>query len=113
MNEDKNEDNQEDLSDFEDYLAEFDSLIKFDLETCPLCCDNSSDNLPIQNTLFVFYKCLTEESELLSITNELKLKYIPFRIDKRLNTESINQTSYFYEIMVPERCLTKLQKMNR
>lgn len=113
MNEEKNEDNREDLSDFEDYLAEFDSIIKFDLETCPLCCVENSDNLPIQNSLFVFYKCLTDESELLSITKEFKLEHIPFRIDKRPNAESISQTSYFYDIMVPKKCLTKLQKMNR
>ena len=113
MNERKNEDNQEDLSDFEDYLAQFDSIIKFDLETCPLCCVENSDNLPIQNSLFVFYKCLTEESELISVTNELKLKHIPFRVDKRNNNESNNQTSYIYDIMVPNRCLIELQKLKR
>lgn len=113
MNEDKNGDNQEDLSDFEDYFAEIDSIIKFDYETCPLCCVKNPDDPSIQSSHFVIYKCLTEESELLSVTNMLKLKYIPYRIDKRLNANSINQTSYLYDIMIPQRCLIELQKLNK
>jgi hypothetical protein len=36
-----------DLKEFEDYLAEFNSIPQFDAETCPICGISLSDNLSV------------------------------------------------------------------
>lgn len=36
-----------DLKEFEDYLAEFNSVPQFDAETCPICGISFSDNLSV------------------------------------------------------------------
>ena len=36
-----------DLKEFEDYLAEFNSVLQFDAETCPICGISLSDNLSV------------------------------------------------------------------
>lgn len=36
-----------DLKEFEDYLAEFNSVPQFDAETCPICGISLSDNLSV------------------------------------------------------------------
>ena len=53
MNEGKKESNQEDLSEFSDYLAEFDLLVKFDSETCPVCGIDIPENVPLPNSSYI------------------------------------------------------------
>jgi len=108
MNDNDVESNQEDLSEFEDYLSRFDLLIKYDSETCSCCCVENSDSLPIQNSPFVLYKSITDDLELSLLTHKLKIKCIPFKIEKRLNNESSDQKSYFNDVMIPIKCLPEL-----
>lgn len=110
MNEGKQESNQEDLSEFNDYLTEFDSILKFDSETCPVCGVNISNSLSIQKPPLVLYKSLTNESDLLSIKQQLDLKCIEFKVEKRLNSESLEEIKYYYDVFVPIIYLTELQK---
>ncbi|HEX9251961.1 MAG TPA: hypothetical protein VF870_06940 [Ignavibacteriaceae bacterium] len=101
---------RDDLSEFADYLAEFDSLTNFDNETCPVCGVNISDSLSIENSPFVQYKCLDEENEILVLTKELDLKCIPYKIEKRLNTEVNDKINYLFDILVPFKFLSRLEK---
>jgi DNA repair exonuclease SbcCD ATPase subunit len=110
MSEGKQKSNQEDLSEFNDYLTEFDLILKFDSETCPVCGVNISNSLSIQKSPQVLYKSLTTESDLLSIKQELDLKCIEFKVEKRLNSESLEEIKYYYDVLVPIKYLTELQK---
>jgi hypothetical protein len=108
MNEGQEESNQEDFS---DYLAEFDSIINFDSETCPICGVDISNSISIQQSPLVLYKSLNNETELFSLKQKLESKSITFKIEKRLNTEYLDKINYIYDIMVPIKHLTELQKI--
>jgi hypothetical protein len=101
--------NQDDLSGFKDYLAEFDSVIGFDAETCAVCGVNISHSLSIQNSPFVLYKCLEEDAEIFIVTKELELKCIPYKIEKRLNTEMTDKIIYLFDILVPIKFINELK----
>ncbi|HMN25469.1 MAG: hypothetical protein IT276_12210 [Ignavibacteriaceae bacterium] len=106
----KNSDN-EDLSAFADYLAEFDSIVSFDNETCGVCGVSISDTLSVQKSPFVQFKSLKEESEILVIAKELQLKGIPFKIEKQLDSSILNEINYYYNILIPFMCLNELEKI--
>jgi hypothetical protein len=108
MIEGKNNSESADLSEFADYLAEFDSLTSFDNETCPVCGVNISDSLSVENSPFVQYKCLEEEDKIFVLTKELELKCIPYKIEKRLNTEVKDKINYLFDILVPFKFLSRL-----
>lgn len=110
MNEGKKESNQEDLSEFSDYLAEFDLLVKFDSETCPVCGIDIPENVPIPNSSFVLYKSIKQEPDLLPIINELKQKEIPFKVVRRLDAEVLDEVSYLLDILIPLTSLSVLDK---
>jgi hypothetical protein len=105
--------NQDDLAGFEDYLAEFDSIMNFDSESCPVCGIKVSDNLSIEQLRFILYKIFSNESEVYDCTRELENKCIPFKVLKRLDSEVNEQIKYCYEIMIPLNCLQLLQAKNR
>lgn len=109
INNDKIED---DLSDFEDYLSEFDSILNFDSESCPVCGIKVSDNLSIEQLRFVQYKILSKESEVYDCTRELENKKIPFKVTKSLDAKVIEQISYCFEVLIPLKCLQLLQNNN-
>lgn len=100
----------DDLSEFADYLAEFDSLTNFDNETCPVCGVNVSYSLSIENSPFVQYKCLDEEDKIFIVTKELEQKCIPYKIEKRLNSEVKDKINYLFDILVPFNFLSRLEK---
>ena len=110
MIEGKNNSENDDLSEFADYLAEFDSLLGFDAETCPVCGVNISDSLSIENSPFVQYKCLDDEYKIFTVTKELEFKCIPFKIEKRLCTEVNDKIVYLYDVLIPLKFLTDLKK---
>jgi hypothetical protein len=111
MIEGKNNSENEDLSEFADYLAEFDSVIGFDSETCIVCGVNISDSLTINNSPFVQYKCVDDENQIIVVTEELESKCIPYKIEKRLNTEMPDEIGYLFKILVPVKFLTDLNKI--
>ncbi|MBE0538480.1 MAG: hypothetical protein IH620_02110 [Ignavibacterium sp.] len=83
----KNIDN-DDLSEFADYLAEFDSIIGFDSEICAACGIKLSDDLSVrQNESFVEYKQLTNETEVLKLIYNLSSKNIPYKIENQPDTK--------------------------
>lgn len=101
----------EDLSEFSDYLAEFDSLIGFDAETCPVCGIELSSTLSIRQSQFFKYKCFDKEFELALLTKLLDSKGIPYKIEKRLNTELMSEIGYVFEVLVPLKYLTDLENI--
>lgn len=103
---------EDDLSGFEDYLSEFDSILNFDSESCPVCGIKVSDNLSIEQLRFVEYKILFKESEVFDCTRELENKNIPFKVTKRLDSEVIEQISYCFEVLIPLKCLQLLKNLN-
>lgn len=106
----KNSDS-EDLSAFADYLAEFDTIVSFDNETCTVCGVSISDTLSIQKSPFVRFKSFKEESEIFVVKKELQLKGIPFKIEKQLDSTILNEINYKYNILIPFMCLNELQKV--
>jgi hypothetical protein len=108
MTEGKNNSENDDLSEFADYLAEFNSLLNFDDETCPVCGVNISDSLSIEKSTFVLYKCLDDEVKIFAVTKELELKCIPFKVEKRLCTEVNDKIVYLYDVLIPLKCLPNL-----
>jgi len=102
----------DDLSEFADYLAEFDSIISFDAETCPVCGVNISGTLSLENSPFVHFKSLEHEDEIFVVTNELELKCIPFKVEKRLNTKLSDKIVYLYDVLIPLKCLPYLEKID-
>ena len=112
MTEGKNNSEKDDLSEFADYLAEFESTIGFDAETCPVCGVKISDSLSTENSPFVHYKCLEKEDEIFVMTKELDLKCIPFKVEKRLNPELSDKIVYLYDVLIPLKCLPYLEKID-
>lgn len=105
---DKTYSENDNLSEFADYLAEFDSTVSFDNETCPVCGVNISDSLSIEKSPYVEYKSINDESKLLLVTRELESKHIPFRIEKKLNIKITEQIDYVFVVFVPFKYLVEL-----
>jgi hypothetical protein len=101
----------EDLSEFADYLAEFDSIFVFDNEICPVCGVKVSDSLSLDKSPFVKYKSVWEEDKIKDVINELDLRCIPYKIEKRLDTEKNDSIVYLYDIFIPMNCISYLNKI--
>jgi hypothetical protein len=110
MIEGKKESDHEDLSEFSDYLSEFDNVINYDSETCPICGVNLSDSLAIQKSPYVVYKSFKKESELVPLTEKLQSMNIPFKVEKKLNSEVISSIEYLIDVLIPLRILNELEK---
>ena len=106
-----NKNSDDDLSAFADYLAEFDSIVSFDNETCGVCGVSISDTLSFKKSTFVQFKSFKEEYEILVIAKELQLKGIPFKIEKQLDSSILNEINYYYNILIPFMCLNELEKI--
>ena len=102
---------QDDLSEFNDYISEFDSIINFDSENCPICGIEIPENVSTPNSTFILYKSPKTESDLQSLIKELSEKEIPSKIIKRLNTEKIDEISYVFDVMIPLKYLSLLEKI--
>lgn len=111
MNSDPNLD--EDLSSFEDYLAEFNSSILFDSEVCPTCGIKLSESLNTDLSAYVFYKSVGSEKCLKEITNKLNKINTPYKIEKRLNQNSIDAIGCSYNVLIPLKYLEKLRSLNQ
>lgn len=108
MNDDTNED---DLLEFADYLAEFPDLLNFDNEVCPTCGVNLSYSLSTENAKFVVYRTVKSFSELASLQKKLKLLCVPFKVEKKLNTEITESINYVYDVYIPLQCLSELNNL--
>jgi hypothetical protein len=110
MIEGNNNPENDDLAAYADYLAEFDSIVNFDNETCPVCGVSISETISIQKSPYVQYKTLREESEIITVTRELDSKCMPYKIEKQLDTSTLDEIRYSYIVLVPFKCLNELQK---
>ncbi|MBK7629793.1 MAG: hypothetical protein IPJ23_03655 [Ignavibacteriales bacterium] len=108
MTKDYKDSDEDDLSAFADYLAEFKSVIGFDDETCVVCGINISDSISIQKSPFVQYKSVNKESELLIVTNELYSKCIPYKIEKQLDSTTLDVIQYKYIVLIPFKYLNEI-----
>lgn len=98
----------DDLSSFQDYLAEFDSLMSFDNEDCPICGVSIPEKISNQRSPFIVYKSFNSLNAYASLINNLKEKSIPYKIEKRINQEVIEEIEYIYDIKVPFKCKSEL-----
>lgn len=106
----KNIDN-DDLSEFADYLAEFDAIIGFDSEICPVCGIKLSEDLSVrQYSSFIEYKQLTNETEVLKLIDNLSSKNIPYKIEKQLDTKDLNVISYNFSVLIPIDFTSQVEK---
>ncbi|MEO8231573.1 MAG: hypothetical protein ABI638_04785 [Ignavibacteriota bacterium] len=103
----KNSDD-EDLSVFADYLEEFDSIVSFDNEICGVCGVSISDTLSVQEPPFVRIKTMDDEASVFLLIKELELKMIPFKTEKRLNTEITDEINYLFNVLVPTKYFLEL-----
>ena len=99
-----------DLEGFEDYLSEFDSLISFDKEVCPVCGINISDSLKPQNSPYIVYKSFNSESDVVQSSQSLEQKGIPYKIEKQLDSNSTSEISYIFNLLIPFNCLDIIKK---
>ena len=63
--------NHDNLAGFEDYLAEFDSIMSFDNEDCPICGINIPEKTKTDNSPFIEYIHTKKESDLITIKKNL------------------------------------------
>ena len=96
---------EDDLSGFEDYLSEFDNLMKFDNEDCPICGVSIPEKTATNSSPFVEYIHTKNEFDLIKIKKELDLLCIPMKVEKRLDSKVLDSISYDYIVLIPLRCL--------
>lgn len=101
----------DDLSEFADYLAEFETIIGFDSETCPACGIKLSEALSIlKSNSFAVYKTFTDESEFLNNITELSVNKIPYKTDVNSDTLILDPTHQSFSILLPIEYITQLEK---
>lgn len=102
---DQNINFEDDLSGFEDYLSEFDNLMKFDNEDCPICGVSIPEKRTTNSSNFIEYTHTKKESDLIEIKKKLDLFCVPMKIEKRLDSRVLDNISYDYVVLIPLRCL--------
>lgn len=102
--------NKEELSEFSDYLAEFDSILGFDAETCNVCGVNISESVSLKNPPYVKYKCCKNELDLSPVIQELDNKKVPYKIEKQLDPNNSSSITYIFNVLVPINFLSQIQK---
>ena len=88
----------DELKEFEDYLSEFDSVPKFDSETCRICGVNLSDSLSVNQVPLVELK-FEDETTANKATKILDLKGI----------KSKKSSSGKEKILIPEQRLDEVK----
>lgn len=85
---------------FDDYLSEFEKLIPFDSEICPVCGIKISDTVSVSKSPFVDLITVTEEENVNSICKILEKHEIEFKVLKELENTFIEGIKYKYRIAV-------------
>ena len=101
--------NQDDLAGFEDYLAEFDSIMAFDNEDCPICGVSIPEKTTTSKSPFVEYIHTKNESDLIEIKTKLDSLCVPMKVEKRLDSKVLEFITYDYVVLIPLRCLIYLK----
>ncbi len=95
----------EELSEFEDYLKEFESTIFFDSEVCPTCGINVSDSIVPVSIAFVQIQFNSRKEKNMAI-NKIKSSGI---IVKEEDTSTKNKDDRSF--LIPENKLRDIQKL--
>lgn len=85
---------------FDDYLSEFNKLVPFDSETCPVCGIKISDEVSVSNSPFVDLIMVNEEKTVNSICEILSEHKIEFKVLKELNNTSDEAIKFKFRITV-------------
>lgn len=93
-------DKQEDLSEFEDYLDQFEESVKFDSETCPVCGIDLSSTINIESSPYTEFIILNSEAEAKNLAKVLSENKIPVNVEKRISS-NIDEVVYEYILLVP------------
>ena len=94
---------EDDLSEFKDYLDQFDYLMVFDNEDCPVCGVTIPEKITDQKSPFITYKTFNNTNEFVTLINYLNDHSIPYKIEKRINKDFIESIEYYYDVMIPIR----------
>ena len=100
----------EDLSSFEDYLAEFDSSIPFDSEICPTCGIKLSDSVNTDFSAFVVYQSVDNENCLKEIINNLNHINSPYKIEKKMDQNRNDKIHYIFDVLIPIKFLEPVRE---
>lgn len=101
----------DDLSEFADYFSEFDTLMSFDNEDCPVCGISIPEKTSDQKSPFIVYKTFHLLEEVQNLVKQLKEYSIQYKIEKRINPEVIEKIEYCFDVKVPFRCKFELDKL--
>ena len=94
----------EDLSEFEDYLKEFESSVFFDSEVCPTCGINLSDSIIPVSAAFVQIEFNSEKER----NNALhRIKNSGIIVRENNNMENVNGRM----LLIPESKVNDVQKL--
>ena len=88
------------LNEFEDYLAEFDSVPQFDSETCPICGVTLSDNISVNKVSLIELQ-FENETVAIRAKNILEMKGI----------KSKQSSSGKEKILIPEEKLEEAKSI--
>jgi hypothetical protein len=97
----KSEKPEEDLSAFKDYLEQFDNLMVFDKEDCPICGIKIPEKISDLKSPLVLLNTFNKQIEFKNLIEELKRNSIPYKIEKRINPEVIASIDYVYDLYIP------------
>lgn len=111
MAENNKDNSDEDLSNFHDYLTEFNDLVIFDAEVCPTCGVDLSDSLNIINSPYIKVLSSKENVHLLQTASQLEQENITTKIEAKLDTSVIEKISYIYELLIPIKDCEKFHKL--
>lgn len=107
-----NQNNLDDeLSEFSDYLSQFDESVKFDSETCPICGINLSDSVKVNSSPFIKVLTMDNKNELELLVSKLSNEQIAFKVFERLNEKVISEISYVYDIFITIKDCEKYHKL--
>lgn len=101
----------DDLSEYSDYLNQFDDSIKFDSETCPICGVNLSDSIEVKNSPFIKIFSTDRKEVLETLASKLSCEEIIFKIIERLDDKVLEKISYVYDVFIQLKDCEKYHKL--
>jgi hypothetical protein len=102
---------ENDLSEFSDYLSQFDNAVRFDAEVCPVCGVTVSESLTIKKSPYIKLSTLKDKASVLEIANQLELIGITVKIVEVIDNSVLDRINYLYQIFVPIKDSKKAGKL--
>jgi hypothetical protein len=92
---------EDDLSDFSDYLSQFNNAVGFDAEVCPVCGVNISESLALKKSPYIKLNTLKDKSRAIAIAHQLQLNGITIKVEEMIDNSVLERIDYLYQILVP------------